>query len=100
VQHAFGRLYDDYLFHEAQVHYSDTEDPKIELVFCKGEEKAITTRSLSHLPILREGLEFSDEKGIPIVEVNLLFYHWVIPADVPRRCLKGRSDFRPSRTMH
>ncbi|KAL4985846.1 hypothetical protein BDW68DRAFT_137509 [Aspergillus falconensis] len=100
AEHAFERLYGDYQFHKAQVHYSDTGYPKIELVFRKGQEKAITTRNLSHLPILREGMEFIGENGIPMVEVMLQFYHWVIPADVPQRCLKGRSDFRPSRTLH
>ncbi|KAL4920384.1 hypothetical protein BDW62DRAFT_16738 [Aspergillus aurantiobrunneus] len=97
---AFERLYEDYQFHEAQVHYSDAENPKIELVFLKGQEKAITTRNLRHLPILREDMEFVGENGIPMVEVEFQFYHWVIPADVPRHSLKGRSDFRPSRTLH
>ncbi|KAI3124177.1 hypothetical protein CBS147326_8406 [Penicillium roqueforti] len=95
----FDEKYHDYQFDEAQVHYTDTENPKIELIFRKGEEKAKIVCSLKNLRIVSTGLGYRDELGVPMVELEVEFYHWTIPVDVPRVSLKGHKGFRPSKIL-
>lgn len=98
----FDEKYHDYQFDEAQVHYPDTGNPKIEFIFRKGEEQAKTVRSLKHdknLRIVSTGLGYRDELGVPMVELEVEFYHWPLQVDVPRVSLKGHKGFRPSKML-
>ncbi|KAL4931884.1 uncharacterized protein BDV17DRAFT_255529 [Aspergillus undulatus] len=98
----FDKAYHDYEFHEAQLHYADSENPRIELVFRKDLEQAITTRSFRHdkyLRIISAELGYLDEEGVSMVELRLQFYHWAFEIDVPRACLNGHKDFSPSEML-
>ena len=98
----FDEKYHDYQFDEAQVHYPDTGNPKIEFIFRKDEEQAKTVRSLKYdknLRIVNTGLGYLDEQGVPMVELEVEFYHWTCPVDVPRVSLKGHKDFMPSKIL-
>jgi hypothetical protein len=98
-QDAFPIRYHDFQFHNAKVHYPDTDAPLIEMVFRKGSEEIGTTRRLADLQILRQGVAFEDNGDVK-VEVELQFHHWVIGVDVPLICLKGRLDFNLSEILH
>lgn len=98
----FDKRYHDYQFDEAQVPYPDSEDPKIELIFRKAEERAKTARSLKHdknLRIVNTGLGYLNELDVPMVELGVEFYHWKFQVDVPRVSLKGYRDFKPSKML-
>lgn len=96
----FNKRYRNHQFRNASLHYADS-DPRIELVFYEDQEVVTTTRSLrdQDLRILSVGLGYSDGSNRSMVELTLQFYHWTFMQDVPRVCVKGRSDFKSSEVL-